>query len=290
MKRRKTLLFIGFGVICVIGILNFFQFKNQDKNEMKALFSWSSSKITEDYSEFFDVLDTGELNTIFQTLSSSVEENKLIRFLEYASHEGIAVYGLTGTPEWAYDPSGKSMIEYVERINKLNQKLPKKARVKGIVMDVEPYLLDDYKTNSKVIMKSFVEGLKATYKVAKDNQLEFIVCIPYYYDTFGFEKEVEMIIGEASDQVAVMNYYLDKEIPHIETEAKYSSKYNKGIINIYELQPPGKSGLTEKNTYYNRGLVKISDNFKQLKEYYKNQYINIAYHEYHSYKEIMSNE
>lgn len=175
----------------------------------------------------------------------------------------------------------------IQSIEKASQYQP---FLQGIVLDIEPHTLKEFKENPKAVMTSFVKCLKVTYAFAKQKSLTVIVCLPYYYDTLGFTAELETIIRKAADEVAVMNYYRDKEIEHIQTEAKLCSRYGKPIHTIYELQPPGKHGLTDQNTYYNQGLQAVSKNFKKIQAVYTKQDIRHSFHEYRFFKELAERE
>ncbi len=252
----------------------------------RALFSWSSSEVEDE--TLFEIMKKANLNTIFQSFSSDYENNNS-SFLERAASEKITVYALTGSPEWALDKNGSSMIERVNRIAALNEKVPESDRVQGVIMDVEPYLLDEFKGNEEEIMESFILGLEAAYEKAKVRNLRFGVCIPYFYDHWDLQDELDKIV-KVSDFMLVMNYYRDKEIDHMSFEAELARKYEKEIMTIYELQEPGKYGLTEKNTYYGLGLAKVEQNFLALQAHFGDQTVSMAYHEYSALKEVLAGE
>lgn len=252
----------------------------------RALFSWSSSAVED--KTLLETMKKADLNTLFQSFSADNDKNS-IAFLEEAAAENITVYALTGSPEWSLDKKGSSMVERVNRISALNEKAADSDRVQGVIMDVEPYLLDEFKGNETEIMESFILGLEAAYVKAKEQNLRFGVCIPYFYDHWDLQNELDRI-AKASDFMLVMNYYRDKEIEHMSFEAELARKYQKEIMTIYELQAPGTYGLTERNTYHGLGLAKVEQNFLKLQAHYGNQTVSMAYHEYNALKEVLSGE
>src|SRR5699024_12879358 len=104
--------------------------------------------------------------------------------------------------------------------------------------------------------------------------MELIVCLPYYLDTKGFDEELEAIISEASDEVAIMNYYRGKESDHIAKEASVSKQYDKSIHVFYELQQVCIADLTAQKTYHDEGLVTIIEYFETVTNHYSNQEIH----------------
>ena len=70
------------------------------------------------------------------------------------------------------------------------------------------------------------------------------------------------------------------------SEAKLCRLYQKTLETIYELQPPGKHGLKDINTYYHLGLKKVDENFQTLATHYQNQAVKISYHEFVYFQEL----
>lgn len=263
-----------------------YQEKTTENREIRALFSWTSEAV-DDKEVLFETMKKANLNTIFQSFMTDRENNGA--FLKSAYEKEIKVYALTGDPRWAMDSTGSSMMERVARISEINRNIAEEYRISGIVLDVEPYLLDTFLGQQQEVMESFVQGLQRTYQEAKKQNLEFGVCIPYYYDSWNLNQELEKIIM-SSDFILVMNYYREKEIEHMAFEMELAERHQKQLITIYELQEPGKYGLTDKNTYFNEGLDKVEKNFLKIREYFGNQNVSVAYHEYESLKELLEDE
>lgn len=290
MKRLNKILLLIMLMSMISAGMVFWYMKYQEKTtenrEIRALFSWTSEAV-DDKEVLFETMKKANLNTIFQSFMTDRENNGA--FLKSAYEKEIKVYALTGDPRWAMDSTGSSMMERVARISEINRNIAEEYRISGIVLDVEPYLLDTFLGQQQEVMESFVQGLQRTYQEAKKQNLEFGVCIPYYYDSWNLNQELEKIIM-SSDFILVMNYYREKEIEHMAFEMELAERHQKQLITIYELQEPGKYGLTDKNTYFNEGLDKVEKNFLKIREYFGNQNVSVAYHEYESLKELLEDE
>ena len=94
----------------------------------------------------------GELYVAFPEHPSAQEE-----FLRAAQEEGLAVYWLTGDPSWAMEPEGSEMLRQVEQAGALHTAHSETLR--GIVFDVEPYLLDEWDEDADALMRSFALSL-----------------------------------------------------------------------------------------------------------------------------------
>ena len=264
---------------------------NHKSNYRRALFSWSANEILEGPSELFQTMTDLQLDTLYQSFSSTLGQEDIQSFLVNAKKSDISVNLLDGDPRWALQRDGQAMIKVIDRLIQINRHLDKNTRIKTVIFDVEPYLLDQWnnQTNEK-IMDDFVVAMTKAYQVAHENNLEMIICIPYFYDNMGFSEQLEDLIESACDSIAIMNYYKGKEIPNITLEVALAHKYKKQVITIYEVQAPGSHDLEDKNTYYHDGISAIDKNFKNLQAEFYDETIFIAFHEYRALKEILSRD
>lgn len=291
INKFHIILFLLFSIVIFFIMFNFDKIKQKTfliptENETRALFSWKSGEVKPGNFELFEIIGKIKLNTLYQEFSKDLSQDEINEFLLDAELNKIDVYYLTGNPEWALDKTGKPMVDHISRVIELNKNLNKNTRIKGIVFDIEPYSLEEWKNKEKV-MDSFVKGMEIAYKMASDNNIEVVLCIPYFYDNKGLTKQLKELIESGCDSIAIMNYYKDNEIKNMKQEVEFATMFNKKIINIYELQAPGTRGLTEKNTYYNQGVEAIEKNFYNIKKEYYGKDISIAFHEYNSLKEVL---
>lgn len=288
MKIKKMAIILIIGLSCSILLSSC----DDRTSKTRSLFSWKENEVVEGKEELFQMMESLKLNTLYQHFSSKLNEAEIKKFLLGAKKRDIEVYLLDGDPKWALEKDGGPMIETIERVIKINSKLDENIRIKSIVFDIEPYTLDEWDDEEKrdEIMDRFSNGMQIAYKKAKENNLEVINCIPYFYDSKGFSKQLEELIKSGSDGIAIMNYMKTKEVKNIEGEVELADKYGKKIINIYELQAPGEHGLEEKNTYYNDGIEEVEKNFENIIEEFPDKEISIAFHEYKALKEVFYRE
>lgn len=269
---------------------------SNDKNSIdkssseNGLFLWKSEVAFKEKNQLFQMMKDQDINSLYQEFQKDVSIKKLSDFIKAAKAKNISVHWLAGTPEWGLETFKEDLFSYVDKVIKINQKLPKNNKLSGMVLDIEPYLLKEWSTETNAKMKSFVTILKEVYIKISESGMNVIVCIPYYYDTNGFESELEEIIANACDSVAVMNYYKSKEQEHIFNEMELAKKYEKGIIQVYETQEPGEHDLTFDTTYYEDGIKEVEKSFASLSEYYQYEKFRFAIHEYESLKKVMQKE
>lgn len=240
-------------------------------NNKKSVFSWFASELKNPES-VFTLMKQYKVDAVFQHVAPTDTPLAIERYLEIASHYKKGVYLLAGEPEWALYPA------------KLVAAIQKAGPFAGIVVDVEPYLLEEFNREPKKVMATFVASMRKAYQVAKAKRLAFVLCVPYFYDTLGFEQELEELARDCCDGLMVMNYYRGKELEHIQREAQLCRKYGKTLSTIYELQPPGMHDLKDENTYYNVGIESAYNNFNKLKQAIPKT--GLSFHEFRYFKEL----
>lgn len=225
------------------------------------------------------VMELTECNILYQEVSSNASTKDVAAFLQRRGEKGQTVYYLCGNASWAIEKDAASMLREVERTIAYN-KAAGEHKFVGIQFDVEPYCLTDFEENAEKYMAQYVKNSKLAYEAAHEAGLLVEICIPYWWESaYGYYDELEDLIANACDSVAVMNYYKkDKEAYHIEHEVALCKKYNKRIINITETIPPGLHGLTENNTYYHDGIDAIEEMWNTLDGYFQYDKMGYAFH------------
>ena len=272
-KNRGILLTLLCAILGVLVLVGMQSCKEQMRT--RALFCWNSPT-GENAEALLKIANEYSIGELYLNCAGA-DAQSINAFLQAAKDVGLDVFWLAGDPTWATDADGTEMIRQVESAAALRQSAGSVMR--GIVLDVEPYLLEDWDENSDAWMRSFVQAARCAYQEAHRQGLEMILCVPYYYDQTGYAEHLEELIAHACDRVAVMNYYRKDEIEHIATEAAYAQAYDKGLINIYELQPPGEHGLQEINTYYNLGMEAVEQSFGDLQRAYPELDLYMALHD-----------
>jgi len=231
-----------------------------------SVFNWDRDMVTVEKADvFFDEFSDITISTVYQYIPARTAEEDIAYYLTSAAAHEVGIYLLTGEPEWGLEADGASMVDEIMRAQAINQLVPWEAQIRGVVMDVEPY------------------------SEALDCGLQLIVCIPYFYDTKGYADALERIIESGCDRVAVMNYYKGKEADHIADEIALSRKYGKKLVNIYELQPPEGTAVTEANTYYHEGLGAVVRSAVSLRSMYQGD-VEFAIHDFDAWKEMRDDE
>lgn len=241
------------------------------------MFEWNEERIyqTDRIGELLRVLP---ITDWYQETAVPVGQEDMEAFLTFMNEENVRVYAMAGETQWGYEEDGASLISWLEEIISYNRKAGKGKSFRGVMLDVEPYVLKKWKEDPEVHMETYVKGMKEAYGYAKENNLDVIVCIPRHYDDQGLTGQLEELIAEACDEVAVMNYDCGFEAEKIETEALLAQKYGKSLHCILEFQEVGKHGLVEQKTYRNKGVEAAWEAWDLVDQAYPEMQITRDYH------------
>lgn len=291
--HRRWIVWIA-GVVSLVMLAAGFCYASPQQVEVKlgnGLFSWRGEALDRtERQALFARMKQCELTDLYQQIPADTPKETVQEFLQAAYVEGIAVYLLTGAPEWGMDANGEDMQREVARAAGYNQGLAEAARLRGVMMDVEPYQTRAWHGDADGVMAAYVRVMSRAKTACERQSMVYIACIPYFYDNKGQSARLEQLIQEGCHAVAVMNYHKGDEAVHLETEAALAKAAGKPLVTIYELQPPGSHGLTERNTYHREGLTAVEKNWQGLREQVDHPQFSYALHCDQALQEVLSRE
>lgn len=289
--KNKNFFYLTLIVIIILLSVSclFFIYKYIKADNMTSLFSWKKSIVYDENKDTLNrVIDDLKIGRMFQAFDeNSFNTNDTHIFLDFLSNKNVKVYYLTGEPSWAVAEDGLTkMKEEIDIVYNWNRNVDKSNQLSGIVFDIEPYLLDNWKEDNTSILESYNKKMKEAYNYAHDKNVSVILCIPYWYDNDHIIF-LDELIKNCCDEVAVMNYYKSKEYENIKIELAIAKKYNKNITTIFEFIMPGKHGLTDKNTYFNDGIQAAQEVYRSLYNNFKYKNFYCSYHHLEPITELL---
>ncbi len=246
-----------------------------------SLFSWNKTAVSEEGIEAVLTIDEQlPLTQLFQEfpLDMLEEKSEIRQFISRLHSRGIDCYALMGNSAWALEEQAEEVLTQLNLVYDYNQASSAAQRLRGVVLDIEPYLLPQWDTEDRLmLLRQYAEQMTAYYKYAQKLGLEVVICLPYWYYKV-FAAPLEQLIGQACDQAAIMNYNRHDEAGQLAKEAEYAQRYHKTLIHIYEFIAPGKHGLESGNTYHDASLDELRQSWTRLQEQFPQDQIYPGYH------------
>ena len=258
------------------------QESREKETDLEELFSHGAGVFSWDHlPDIKDIqcMKDNRITEIYQYLRPEYTDREMLDFLKAMNDVDIEVYVLDGEPEWSYEAEYQGMRLVLEIVRNLNSQMEPEARIKGIIYDVEPYVLDKWHNIPDQLLQEYTNNILHIRQECEDDEdhLDICICIPYSYDNMGHDKEMRKLLKE-SDQVFVLNYLKGMEIDNIKREAALARYYGIRLVNVYELQPGLLSQTNNTITYYKDGIDAVTENYAELLDAYPNHDIAVAYH------------
>lgn len=256
---------------------------NYESSRIISLFMWDpeSAKMA----QLQSTIDYLKLNTIYASFDykdgiNAYKEEALIQICE---RNNIDLYVLDGENDWYQNDKKKNIKELIDAVYAYNNSTTN-VKIKGISLDIEFYLSDEYKsaikTEKQKIFGSYVDVIKEYYKYAKSKNLNLVTCIPTFLDSLD-KSLLEDLIKDGCDYIQIMNYTKDLSITAIEKEVELAKKYNKPLETIAELQAPNtEKKVTDDITFYNDGLQACINKFNEIINSYDYSKLGYSFHHY----------
>lgn len=291
MKNKIIAFFFFFAAVIAVAGIVFISREKEQENPIYGIFSWNVEAIQQKEQENWSrCIRESSTQEIYQEIPMEMLKEKTTEyFIEYMSKENVKVYALVGQASWGRNSEGTELIKQIKAIAKYNANVGKNAKICGVMVDVEPYLLEEWdegEESREHLMEQYYSGMRKAYECSEEYGIQFLVCIPTFYDVTN-EDILEKLASKACDGLAVMNYNREDEYGQIEAEAELAQKYEKRLICIYELQEAGKHDLQEINTYAGEGLKKLWASADRLKEKINYDGFTFAYHYYEPLKKML---
>lgn len=263
--------------------------KTVDDMSFTSVFNWDkleNEQVSQSMISFFHEL---QINALFQGYYQPANLTKRDSMLETLNEANIDLYYVIGDPDYAYTDNCSKLMGEIQNIISEIENCNNGEVVKGIILDIEPYLLDEWEDKKNMIMDQYLKNLRIVYQSIETADLKLILCIPYYFDDMGLSSYLEELVADACDGLAIMNYYRNNEAKRISYEVSLCRKYDKQCINIYEFLEPGRHELEDINTYYHQGIEAAKDSFNSLQQEFGNE-LGLSFHDYKTVRRLLANE
>lgn len=263
------------------------------EDKIVSLFIWSATGAR--MSNLQNAVDYLGLNTTYAkfTYSDGFTNYKEKSLIQVCERNNIDMYLLDGSKNWYQEANKANIKNLIDVAYTYNTDSSNTKKFKGVSIDIEFYLTDEYKNatsdGKKEIFAQFVSVMKENYQYAKSKGLNFTICIPVFLDSID-EAKLEELIKDSCDYVQVMNYTKASAVTDIEKEIELARKYDKPIESIAEVQAPNEEkSVTDEITFYNDGLDACVNKFKEIGNQYNYSKLGYSYHYYKPLVELLGN-
>jgi hypothetical protein len=189
---------------------------------------WRSKELVEDparQTAFLDQVHRHGITTLYVQWQPDL--SRFDALLRAANASGIAIKLVAGEPSDVLDP--EPLLRVADSIRRYNATHP--LRFTGLQLDVEPYLLPEFRRNESGTLARYVELLKKI-RGATVNQYEFSVAMPFWFADKPLDggNMMSAVMPEV-DRIAIMGYRtrLDEQLDIDNNALCYGELYGKPV-------------------------------------------------------------
>ncbi len=130
-------------------------------------------------------------------------------FIESCHAKGIKVHAVAGHPRWSLHEHHGQALDWLERVSDYNQQVLDSQKIDGVVLDVEPYLLGQWRIQRPAVKQQFL-GLLTRFREAVSgggSPMHLTVAVPIGYQQ---EEHIDGFVSEILghvDSLALMAYF-----------------------------------------------------------------------------------
>lgn len=251
---------------CCVAVL--FSLHSADTDRTKATWLWDTEWIRDSGEDIVSFCRTNGVNLIYLQISARVEQTTYREFIRRAHEAGIDVHALNGAPEWAkerHEEEGKSFIRWV---SDYNRQAAEGERFAGVHLDVEPYLLPEWKQEEASLVHSWVDNMKIWLEAGREAGLYMAADVPFWLPRLDMPTgngKVSSWMLEQFDSLTIMAYR-DNSDAIYESSKKLLSQADelgKPIVIGLELGKTNEGGYL---SFHGKPLDYFEEQLRDVKE------------------------
>lgn len=184
-------------------------------DRIAAVWMWNTYEIWRDKTGTLDKLTANGINLVYLQADPDIPLEVYRDFIREAGSRGIAVHALAGKPYWVFPDRQSELYDFIYWVKAYNNASRSSERFDGIHLDVEPYVLPEWQTESgrEAIIGYWMDTVTGfTEQVKSDSFLTTGIDIPVWLDGFlvpdgkgGTTTLTDFFIGH-TDQITLMAY------------------------------------------------------------------------------------
>jgi hypothetical protein len=110
----------------------------------KSTYLWDTNALLGNRENTFQFLQQNGINLVFLQVDTDVPQVEYSGFIQEATERGIEVHALGGAPNWTLRDQQIKLYKLIDWVKVYNNSVPSQAQFKGIHLDVEPYVSQEW--------------------------------------------------------------------------------------------------------------------------------------------------
>ncbi|MFD1885734.1 hypothetical protein [Paenibacillus wenxiniae] len=153
------------------------------QSAQKATWLWNTQLIVTSSADVLQFASSQGVNLIYLQINRDLDAAVYHNFIAAATAKGIAVQALDGDPSWALDSQRSKLQSSLDWITSYQNTASADQRFSGIHIDIEPYLLREWKTKQSKVIRGWQQSVLSVSQTAQQLGISASADIPFWLHT-----------------------------------------------------------------------------------------------------------
>ncbi len=290
MKLHRPLLYLLLSVFCFFVV---YAEPAKAEEPKKAIYLWQPELISSEPNAILAFLKKQSINLLYLGIDTDRPVEQYRKFIGEAGKAGIEVHALGGRPEWALTDYRYRIMNLIDWVKRYNETAMPTEKIRGIHLDIEPYLLREWDTGKDDLLKQWMGNVSAFVEESKkDADLQASADLPIWFDEMKTpgqpgEPFVRLMIRQL-DHITLLAYRDSIEGSNgianvVEQELKQADGLGKPVIIAVNIK---KSDQGNHVSFYDKGAAEMKRQLERLPQFLGNHpsFAGVAVHDYVNWK------
>ncbi|TDF95949.1 hypothetical protein [Paenibacillus piri] len=241
-----------------------------DAPQIVGTWMWNPYFIEKDPDGTLQQLSDKGVNRVYLFVDLQFPEVYYSSFIRKASAKGIEVRALSGAPNWVLPEHNKKMYAFIDWVKRYNSNVQPDQRFNGIHLDVEPYVLPEWRQNSDAVIGLWMDTVSGfKQEVQSDSNLSVGMDMPVWLNSFevrdgyGGRTTLSDWFIQRMDQVTLMAYFDDAKVMAESVKDEIAEADRAGVPVLMAVDTVNSGD--PKGTFYGRSQTAMQSQLDALK-------------------------
>ncbi|GAE34248.1 hypothetical protein [Halalkalibacter akibai] len=178
--------------------------------DIQSTWVWDTREFQANSERYFHFLTEKRISKLYVQIDQELAYEEYEKMIEAAHAMEIAVFAIDGAKDWVQQLD--ELNNTLEWLKEYHRQVNDAARFDGLLLDVEPYLLDEWETEQLSILKGYQEVVRIGSEFSQNENVPFEMAIPFWF--YQLEVEGENLLTwmySYIDTVLIMSYRTELE-------------------------------------------------------------------------------
>lgn len=258
-----------------------------------ATWLWNTYAIWKEKEKTLDFLAQNGVNLLYLQIDEDIPADIYRTFIREAADRGIEVHALGGAPNWVLPQQQTKLYQFIQWVKTYNNSARPIERFNGIHLDVEPYVLPQWRSDPDTILGFWMDTVSGfVEEVKSDSYLTTGVDLPVWLsgfsvrDGYGGRTTLSSWMIHKLDQVTLMAYIDNAQgiIKAVSNELDEAEKAGTPVIVGVETF----NNYEPNSSFYAKGRTQMMSELNTVVQTLssKSSFAGYAVHEYESWASL----